>query len=110
MALAKTEKDVLLEAITVYGAESQIVKAIEELAELIKALAEFQIGKGDAEAVAEEIADVRIMLEQVEWILRESRGISPDVIEEYRRLKIARLQRRLAGRIEIIQKGQTDVE
>ena len=46
-----------------YGKEHQTIKAMEELAELIQALA-----KGDTENIKEEIADVRVMLEQIEYI------------------------------------------
>lgn len=46
-----------------YGKENQTIKAIEELAELIQALA-----KGDIENIKEEIADVRVMLEQIEYL------------------------------------------
>ena len=46
-----------------YGKEHQTIKAIEELAELIQALA-----KGDTDNIKEEIADVRVMLEQEDAI------------------------------------------
>ena len=51
-----------------YGKEHQTIKAIEELAELIQALA-----KGDIENIKEEIADVRVMLEQIEYLYGISR-------------------------------------
>ena len=41
-----------------YGKEHQTIKAMEELAELIQALA-----KGDIENIKEEIADVRVKIE-----------------------------------------------
>ena len=47
-----------------YG-EKQVVKAIEELSELEKELCKALIGKADQEHIAEEIADVYIMLEQM---------------------------------------------
>lgn len=46
-----------------YGKEHQTIKAMEELAELIQALA-----KGDIDNIKEEIADVRVMLEQIEYL------------------------------------------
>lgn len=101
MALAKTEKDILQEAIAVYGVEAQVLKASEELAELIQALMKWCGNPDKAESVAEEIADVRIMLDQLEDILCESHGFMPDNFLEYRRLKIARLQRRIAARVKI---------
>ena len=54
-----------------YGKKHQTIKAIEELAELIQALA-----KGDTDNIKEEIADVRVMLEQIEYLY----GISDDAI------------------------------
>ena len=66
-----------------YGKEHQTIKAIEELAELIQALA-----KGDMENIKEEIADVRVMLEQLEYIY--------DISEEEITLRIcAKLWRQL---------------
>ncbi|MGN0693747.1 MAG: hypothetical protein ACI4LK_02410 [Lentihominibacter sp.] len=46
-----------------YGKENQTVKAMEELAELIQALA-----KGDIERIKEEFADVQVMLEQIKYL------------------------------------------
>ena len=46
-----------------YGKEHQTTKAIEELAELIQALA-----KGDAENIKEELADVLVMLGQIKYL------------------------------------------
>ena len=53
---------ILRKTIGTYGTGSQRMKAIEELGELIRALARCD----DAENVAEEMADVRIMLDQLE--------------------------------------------
>ena len=54
----------LREAIELFGSNRQMQKAVEELAELIRA-----ITRQDGQNIIEEIADVRIMLEQVEMIL-----------------------------------------
>lgn len=51
-----------------YGADAQKVKAIEELSELQKEIAKDLIGQGSIENVAEEIADVQIMLRQLQMI------------------------------------------
>jgi len=58
------KEPVLWEAVEYYGAKDQMLKAIEECGELIVALA-----KEDMENIPEEIADVRIMLDQIEIIL-----------------------------------------
>lgn len=55
-------EQILKATIRKYGPGAQRDKAIEELSELIRALARCD----DAENVAEEMADVRIMLDQLE--------------------------------------------
>ena len=54
-------KQILVKAIEYYGRGNQQFKAIEELSELIRALV-----RSDHENIAEEMADVRIMLDQLE--------------------------------------------
>ena len=71
-----------------YGKEHQTIKAIEELAELIQALA-----KGDIENIKEEIADVRVMLEQIEYLY----GISGDAITLRMCAKLWRKLERMEG-------------
>ena len=53
---------ILMAAIRHYGRGNQRFKAMEELAELIRALARCD----DRENISEEMADVRIMLDQLE--------------------------------------------
>ena len=72
-----------------YGKEHQTIKAIEELAELIQALA-----KGDIENIKEEIADVRVMLEQIEYLY----GISDDAITLRMCAKLWRQLERMEGK------------
>ena len=69
-----------------YGKEHQTIKAMEELAELIQALA-----KGDIENIKEEIADVRVMLEQLEYLY----GISDDEITSRMCAKLCRQLERM---------------
>lgn len=71
-----------------YGKEHQTIKTIEELAELIQALA-----KGDIENIKEEIADVRVMLEQIEYLY----GISDDAITLRMCAKLWRQLERMEG-------------
>lgn len=63
-----------------YGKNVQSLKCCEECAELIQAIC-----KGDIKHIAEEIADVEIMTEQLKMLL----GIR-DVIDEFKKMKIAR--------------------
>ena len=71
---------ILKAAIRHYGSGMQRFKAIEELSELIRALARCD----DRDNISEEIADVRIMLDQLEIML----GNSADVRGwEFKKLK-----------------------
>lgn len=72
-----------------YGKEHQTIKAMEELAELIQALA-----KGDLENIKEEIADVRVMLEQIEYLY----GISDEAITLRMCAKLWRQFERMYGK------------
>ena len=74
-----------------YGKEHQTIKAMEELAELIRALA-----KGDIENIKEEIADVRVMLEQLEYLY----GVSDDEITLRMCAKLWRQLERMYGKNE----------
>ena len=88
--------DILNKAIETYGEHSQIDKAIEEMAELTKALMKLRYCEKDFErqivqdAVSEEMADVEIMLTQLHMIFGNTKKV-----EEYQIKKIKRLERRL---------------
>lgn len=88
--------DILNKAIEIYGEHSQIDKAIEEMAELTKALLKLRYCEKDFErqivqdAVSEEMADVEIMLTQLHMIFGNTKKV-----EEYQIKKIKRLERRL---------------
>ena len=53
------------EALNKWGAEAQTLMVFEEMSELQKELCKHARGKNNREAIAEEIADVQIMLEQM---------------------------------------------
>lgn len=73
---------ILRTAIEKYGPGAQRDKAIEELSELIRALARAD----DPENVAEEMADVRIMLDQLEIIFRNRQKVARWEIKKLHRL------------------------
>ena len=75
-------KDIIQKAIDSFGYENQLIKAKEELAELIVAIC-----KGDIDNILEEITDVEIMLEQLKLIY----DITPDMVKRIKEQKIARL-------------------
>lgn len=92
-----TSKETMHKAINTYGVENQIIKTVEELSELSQALCKF-LSKPYTESdrtildnIYEEIADVDIMLEQCKMIFYESE----DKINDYKKEKIKRLERRL---------------
>ena len=59
-------QEICRSALETFGADIQIVVAIEELSELQKELCKYQRGGGDIAHIAEEIADVKIMIAQME--------------------------------------------
>ena len=61
-----TRDEILKKALQHYGANSQRIVAIEEMSELTKELCKVSRGEENAAHIAEEIADVRIMLDQME--------------------------------------------
>lgn len=75
---------ILRGAISRYGRGVQQHKAIEELSELIRALARAD----DPENVAEEMADVRIMLDQLELMFGNG-----EVVRKWELRKLHRLDR-----------------
>lgn len=87
---------IMSRAIATYGAQAQIDKAIEEMSELIKALLKDRHKTKDYEvqimrdAVAEEIADVMIMLKQLRMIYD-----CDGKILDYQDDKLIRLEKRL---------------
>ena len=64
-------KAILTGTIRHFGKGQQRLKAMEELAELIRALARCD----DAENIAEEMADVRIMLDQLELMFENREAV-----------------------------------
>ena len=82
-------KTVYEAAVHTFGKESQKLIAIEEMSELIKALSKDTRYPNDPEVldnVAEEIADVLIMLDQLKLIFQCS-----DAVREHKRKKTKRL-------------------
>ena len=84
------EAKILEGAIEKWGATAQVVVAIEELSELQKELCKYLRGRGSFEHIAEEIADVEIMLEQMKMLF-----FCTDEVRNVRRRKVERLKERL---------------
>lgn len=72
-------KELLEKAIDTYGIEEQLLQTVEECAELIQAINKWRREKGWVERkdaldhLAEEAADVIIMMEQIKIILGETK-------------------------------------
>lgn len=60
------EKDeIYKKALSTWGLNAQIDMCIEEMSELMQAFSKYKRGIGDVNQIAEEMADVSIMLEQM---------------------------------------------
>ena len=88
-AEAETE-DILVMALTTYGAEAQTFMVMEEMSELQKELCKNVRGADNRDAIAEEIADVEIMLAQMK-ILHDC----ADSVETRKSEKLERLKKRI---------------
>lgn len=64
-------KQIYAEAVECWGVYAQFIQALEELAELSSAITHMLRDKGDLQNLAEEIADVEIMVEQLKYIMGE---------------------------------------
>ena len=85
-------KKVYQAALNKWGVDLQTMMAVEEMSELTKEICKIKRGKMDLDAIADEIADVTIMLEQ----LREIYGLN-DAVCDHMDAKILRLQSRVGG-------------
>lgn len=85
-----TRDEILKNALSHYGGNMQMIVAIEEMSELIKELCKVFRGSESSAHIAEEIADVRIMLDQLQ-IMFDCSG----KVEMYEAAKVERLRKRL---------------
>ena len=84
--IIEIEKD----AVATFGVDAQMRMLQEECGELIVAVGHYLRGRdGSEDNLCEELADVRIMVEQIEVALGNA------AVEEYRDNKLQRLKRRL---------------
>lgn len=84
------ETEVLQRALDTYGSVPQITMVFEEMSELQKELCKYLRGKCSLASIAEEIADVEIMLEQMKMLF-----CCTDDVRNERRRKVERLKDRL---------------
>ena len=86
--------DIYKEAIAIYGRRNQMNIAIEEMAELTKEICKNKRGFDNRKNIIEEMADVYIMLEQLEIIF----DIDIFEIIKMKEFKLNRLAERLDSR------------
>ena len=85
------EQQILEDAIAHYGTRHQVIVAIEELSELQKELCKF-LRDNKTDNIAEEIADVEIMLEQMVMLFS-----SRETVDRWKQNKLERLDKRMKG-------------
>ncbi len=73
-----------------YGKDMQLNVCIEELSELIKELCKDKRGQGNPYHIAEEMADVRIIMAQLDEIYHNT-----DAVAKWTKTKLKRLKQRL---------------
>ena len=84
------KKDIYKRALKVFGKQNQITMVFEEVAELQKALSKHLRGEDNIDHIAEEIADVEIMLEQMKMLFDVE-----DRVGQHKGEKINRLNDRI---------------
>lgn len=82
--------EVCQRAIETWGRQAQLIICMEEMAELTKELSKNLRGRDNGLAIAEEVADVEIMLEQIKLMF----DIHKDV-ERVKNEKLLRLEQRI---------------
>lgn len=79
------KRKILVNALFLYGPRRQKEMAIEEMGELMVAMNHFKRGRVGVEAVQEEIADVKIVIDQLAIIYGE-KGVNSFVSKKLARL------------------------
>lgn len=87
---ALEDDEICRAALETFGERAQMGMAVEEMSELVKELCKRLRGRDNLEAIAEEIADVQIMLRQM--IILFDCGAA---VEKFHRYKLERLARRV---------------
>lgn len=87
-----TNSEIYQDAIKTFGERNQIIKAIEELNELSTALARYLNNIGDFENIAEELADVDVMCEQLCMMFKNRAEVL-----KVKQAKVTRLRRTVAA-------------
>lgn len=84
------EREILGKAILTYGKETNTFWLLEEMAELQNELCKERRGRSNKDKIAEEIADVLIMLQEIEIMFD-----CEEKVDKWREYKIDRLEKRI---------------
>ena len=89
MVFTAGQRSIMAEIIGYYGHESQKMMLLEEMAELQKEICKDMRYDPDLEAITEEVADVLIMLEQIQMMYHISETKLHNITNEklYRQLR-----------------------
>lgn len=99
--MSKDMSDSYEKLVSFYGKKSQLLMLAEEVGELLQAISKVERGILSTERLAEEIADVRIMLEQITYIY--------DVKQEARTLEFNK-KNQLRNRVKnVLARGKDNV-
>ncbi len=93
MAITKEREIIYREAVSRWGMDAQVNMAIEEMAELISALQHYRREESwghhaTVEDIADEIADVEIMMEQLKFMF----GIDSLHLDQIKEKKLSRVK------------------
>lgn len=91
------EEFVFRKAVETFGKEHQMIVAIEELSELQKEITKNLRGGENLKALAEEICDVEIVIDQLKLIFGNQ-----EQVDEYRQFKVDRLLSKIKAQEEIM--------
>ena len=88
------QRNICKKAVDSYGEISQMIKATEEMGELIRAISRVILQQGESDVQIEsnyneEIADVTIMLEQLKY----TRHYKQELVDFWKEEKLKRLER-----------------
>ena len=91
--MTEEERAVFQKALDTWGGDAQILCLLEEMAELQDALCKHKRGRRTTDDIAEEIADVEIMLNQMKLYFRVE-----EEVKAQRARKVGRVEERLRSR------------
>jgi NTP pyrophosphatase (non-canonical NTP hydrolase) len=92
--------DLFAEAVALWGRGFQVLVVCEECGELVSALSQYNRGRISAPELAEEVADVSIMLEQIPYIAESGNEMSHEfsaLVARKKETKLARLEAMVAA-------------